>query len=414
MRSFATPLSVVFCLFFALFSLDLAAAPPGQLRIISAQPDYAYGKLYLTGVNFPLPPNKLTVTVNGQVIADALATSATTITGMLPPGLPPGSYVVTVSSGSASTQSDSLAMTLGAAGPQGERGPQGLQGPVGPQGEQGPRGLQGETGVAGPQGPVGAQGPAGPQGTVGPQGPAGPQGSVGPQGPTGPEGPQGPRGEQGLQGPAGSSLRGFREFSTPCSEAGCAEEFTVPEGVTRLMVEAWGGGGGGGFAAIVAGGGGQGGAYLRSVLSVTPGEKIRVTVADGGDKGWYVFLGGQQHGLPGGDTLVKFPECRLVAHGGAGARTADTSAVEAPGGSGAGGITNECGDRVLSLLSRTGRNGSAGGGAGAPGTGGRMYLGSVEPPARTARCEECSGGRGGAAWGDYADDGAPGYVLISW
>lgn len=54
-------------------------------------------------------------------------------------------------------------------------------GPQGPQGDVGPVGPQGETGPAGPQGDVGSQGdvgPAGPQGDTGPQGPAGQDGAI--------------------------------------------------------------------------------------------------------------------------------------------------------------------------------------------------------------------------------------------
>lgn len=53
--------------------------------------------------------------------------------------------------------------------------------------------------------------------------------------------------------------------------------FTVPAGVTRIMVEAWGAGGGGS-----SGGGGGAGMYLQSIQTVTPGQVLTVTTGTGG------------------------------------------------------------------------------------------------------------------------------------
>jgi hypothetical protein len=53
--------------------------------------------------------------------------------------------------------------------------------------------------------------------------------------------------------------------------------WTVPAGVTKIMVEAWGGGGGGsGY------GGGGGGGYIRAVFTVTPGQTINRTIGGAG------------------------------------------------------------------------------------------------------------------------------------
>lgn len=98
MRRYAIRVLAVACLFTVVTSLS-ASNPPPQLRITSAEPDYGRGKLYLKGVNFPAPPQQLVVTINGQVVPDALATSDATIVGTLPAGLLPGSYLVTVSGG---------------------------------------------------------------------------------------------------------------------------------------------------------------------------------------------------------------------------------------------------------------------------------------------------------------------------
>ena len=53
--------------------------------------------------------------------------------------------------------------------------------------------------------------------------------------------------------------------------------WTIPAGVTKIMIEAWGGGGGG-----AAGGGGGGGTYIRTqVITVSPGN-ITIDIGTGG------------------------------------------------------------------------------------------------------------------------------------
>jgi hypothetical protein len=59
--------------------------------------------------------------------------------------------------------------------------------------------------------------------------------------------------------------------------------FTVPDGVTTIMVEVWGGGGGGGTAdSNDTASGGGGGGYGKQVFTVTPGDRYTVTVGQGG------------------------------------------------------------------------------------------------------------------------------------
>lgn len=53
--------------------------------------------------------------------------------------------------------------------------------------------------------------------------------------------------------------------------------FTVPAGITRVLIEAWGAGGGGS-----SGGGGAAGMYLYSVQNVTPGTLLTIAVGTGG------------------------------------------------------------------------------------------------------------------------------------
>jgi hypothetical protein len=114
------------------------------------------------------------------------------------------------------------------AGPQGPQGNQGSTGPQGTTGAQGPQGFQGITGTTGPQGPQGFQGDA--STVAGPQGPQGNQGSTGPQGPTGgPPGPQGPTGATGPQGPTGA--QGTAGSTGPQGPTGTAGP-TGPQGPT--------------------------------------------------------------------------------------------------------------------------------------------------------------------------------------
>jgi hypothetical protein len=72
------------------------------------------------------------------------------------------------------------------------------------------------------------------------------------------------------------NYKNFSDFIYQTGQMGNAS-WTVPSGVTEIMVEMWGGGGGGG----VASGGGEGG-YLKFVRPVTPNEVIAFVVGKGG------------------------------------------------------------------------------------------------------------------------------------
>src|SRR4030042_6605093 len=57
--------------------------------------------------------------------------------------------------------------------------------------------------------------------------------------------------------------------------------FTVPAGITSVIIECWGASGAGGGTAANntrGGGGGAGGAYARSLITVIPGNTYTVTV----------------------------------------------------------------------------------------------------------------------------------------
>jgi hypothetical protein len=98
----------------------------------------------------------------------------------------------------------------------------------------------------------------------------------------------------------------FKSFFNPGYLSG---SWTVPAGVTKIMVEIWGGGGGGSKGA-----GGGGGGYLMAILNVTPGESIPYTIGGGG-------TGGNEAGTTGGNSSVNYGISGLYAMGGEGAQT---------------------------------------------------------------------------------------------
>ena len=77
--------------------------------------------------------------------------------------------------------------------------------------------------------------------------------------------------------------------------------FTVPSGVSKLTVAVTGAGGGGGgytqYHTYIGGGGGGGGGYIKAVATVTPGQKLSITVGKAGAGGGH----SGENGLPGGD-----------------------------------------------------------------------------------------------------------------
>jgi hypothetical protein len=236
-----------------------------------------------------------------------------------------------------------LDLVLVAAGPP---GPQGIQGVPGPAGQAGPQG------AAGPTGPAGATGAPGAQGLTGPPGPAGIAGSIGPIGPGGPMGPQGPAGAQGPPGQGGGGLHGMQEFTT-------SGTFTVPPGVTNILVHMWGASGGFAPSPNDAQGGPGSGAYSAGVFSVTPGTLYTVTVgqpgdaattqitapdstvvvyASGGQPGAADTFMGQCHPVSAGFGPVSLPG----GAGGAANPNAQISRAGNPGGSG-----QSCGELVF-------------------------------------------------------------------
>ena len=88
----------------------------------------------------------------------------------------------------------------------------------------------------------------------------------------------------------------------------CSQNFTVPTGVTRILVECWGGGGGG--CSLT---GGAGGGYITCILTVIPGNTITFTTGAGGSYGT-----SSSAGIGGGNTSFSYGGFNYTATGGLG------------------------------------------------------------------------------------------------
>ena len=158
-------------------SLPLALA--AQVAPIIYSSSSTGSTLAVIGVNFL--PGVASVWL-GTTKLQTLVQTPTTIEAALPPGIPPGDYLLVVQVGTKSSDVDESVTTIGAIGPQGPKGDTGAPGPAGAKGDTGAPGAKGDTGLTGATGATGAQGVAGPTGPIGPTGEPGPQGPIGSQG----------------------------------------------------------------------------------------------------------------------------------------------------------------------------------------------------------------------------------------
>jgi len=223
---------------------------------------------------------------------------------------------------------------------------------------------------------IGSEGAPGPTGPSGPSGPSGPPGPVGPQGPAGPSGPPGPPGAPGV-----SAFHGIQEFKA-------SGTFTVPAGVSAILVELWGGGGGGNNSCGVSALGGGGGGYTRAVIAVTAGATYNVIIGAGGSAGDCPNTLAQS----GGATQVTDGLSNVLASAGGGG---GGNSLPGPGGAGGSGMN------VI------GREGS-------PGTTNTLIGGA--PPAGSIQLPNSTIGFGGAGTpfvGSLGLPGNPGYALIT-
>lgn len=192
-------------------------------------------------------------------------------------------------------------------------------------------------------------------------------------------------------------------------------DFTVPNCVSEITVEAWGAGGGGNLVdSDNGGGGGGGGAYARSSISVTSGTVFPVVVGSGGG----VNLAGGNSGF-GNGTVIAAGGGSLTSSLGApggqvGNSTGDTLVAGGNGGSYAlGGGGGGGGSAFTNSVGENGNDGFIAGGVGGDGTGfggngGAFWLGAESGNIP-------GGGGGGNGYGNLiAGTGANGLVVVTW
>jgi hypothetical protein len=161
--------------------------------------------------------------------------------------------------------------------------------------------------------------------------------------------------------------------------------FTVPAGVTKIMVEVWGGGGGGSCSNNYAGGGG---AYGKGIYTVTPSSNHNVVVGAGGTGG----VTGANGGNSSFGSLIS-------ANGGSGGGFGGTSTAP----------FNISGGDCYSAYSIYGINGGNGANGG---QGGRTPINSSENSGNGRNGVAPGGGGGNCGGGTTGGSGAHGRVVV--
>ena len=187
--------------------------------------------------------------------------------------------------------------------------------------------------------------------------------------------------------------------------------WTVPNGVYKILVEAVAGGGGGGGGSNYTtqvvdvpggGGGGASGQFQKSIINVTPGMVINCIVGSGGAGG-----GAEVVGSNGGNTSFG---TFILLTGGNGGQTPDASGVYGASGGSANGNSNAGSSGASGNGSGlgTGGNGAMTFGGATGGIGGNgSQIGSIGTSG--------SGGGGGCGCGSYSGgNGGDGYIIISY
>ena len=180
--------------------------------------------------------------------------------------------------------------------------------------------------------------------------------------------------------------------------------FTVPAGVTRIMVEVWGAGGAGGSSTSWRAAGGGAGGYGKDIFAVVPGTNYNVNIGAGG-----VQNGGNLAGDNGGNS-----NCGglLSATGGDGG-SGTTGPIGGAGGTSSAAINVSGGNGGVGLNgtgAHGGHGGGAGGGGGSGGAGGEA---SNSGDAGNGRAPG-GGGGGGGGTGTVAGNGGKGRVIVWW
>ncbi len=125
---------------------------------------------------------------------------------------------------------------------------------------------------------------------------------------------------------------GFSSMTT--YQTAGSDTFTVPAGVTKIMVEVWGGGGGGGGGSGGSGGGGGGaGGYAKGIFSVSAGQIYSITVGAFGDPDAAV-TSDVQAGSGGSSSFVSPTSTTLLSATGGSGGFGSLSSSRNQGGSG--------------------------------------------------------------------------------
>jgi hypothetical protein len=195
--------------------------------------------------------------------------------------------------------------------------------------------------------------------------------------------------------------------------------FTVPVGVTKLMVELWGAGGGGGGSggggysnSGGTGGGGGGGGYVKDIITVTPGQSIPVTVGLGGSGGsggasCGINCSGQpgSDGTGGGSSIFSSANAQGGDDGAGGGGGQNGS----PGTNGSGGFGGNA-PGIFGVVGQSGHNGSAFGfGGSSPNGGFGGNPGGDKTPGGGG-----AGGVGSYNNGNAGSSGGNGRVVVWW
>lgn len=190
---------------------------------------------------------------------------------------------------------------------------------------------------------------------------------------------------------------------------GAEQRWTVPPGVSRVAVKAWGAGG-----AICGQDAGGGGGYSEGTLEVRPGEVLSIIVGETGGKpsNGRGGRGGCGGGGDGGDAVFNWADNGGCGGGGRSQVTANNGKIIAGGGGspgwggatgtvGAGGGTvGGAGSQVAACYA--GNQAGSGGGAGAgatqvePGAGGVGCADGLKDQGNGMRGGPLSGGKGGS------------------
>ena len=179
--------------------------------------------------------------------------------------------------------------------------------------------------------------------------------------------------------------------------------WTVPAGITQVLVSgcAAGGGGGSGNASESGGGGGGYGQWVMlQAISVTAGDSLTITIGAAGAGG------SAAGGAAGGDTTIAAGSTALLTLTGGGGGTEGTTQTATPGGTGwpYGGAGGWAGTSITGA----GASGPFGGG-GARAMQNMLYLAQA-----SLNAAGYGAGGGGAPDSSPGGNGAPGLLILEW